>query len=89
MTRDTTLPFCFPSVRGKKLAAAIDGGRLSPDGGVMLLAEAARRMEIAEKLAAVIPDPRDPTRVRHPLAGILLARIPAVGCGYEDADDLR
>ncbi len=57
MTRDTALPFCFPSVRGKTLAAAIS-------------------------------DPRDPTRVRHPLAQILLARIPAVGCGYEDADDL-
>jgi hypothetical protein len=40
MTDDTTLPFCFPAVRGKKLTAAFDGGRLSSDGGVMLLAEA-------------------------------------------------
>jgi hypothetical protein len=44
MTDDTTLPFWFPAVRGKKLTAAFDGGRLSSDGGVMLLAEAARRM---------------------------------------------
>ena len=42
-----------PAVRGKKLTAAFDGGRLSSDGGVMLLAEAARRMGIAEKRAAV------------------------------------
>ena len=88
MTDDTTLPFSFPAVRGKKLSAAFDGGRLSSDGGVMLLAEAARRMGIAEKLAAVIPDARDPTRVVHPLAEILLARILAIACGYEDADDL-
>ncbi len=54
----------------------------------MLLAAAARRMGIAEKLAAVIPDRRDPTRVVHPLAEILLARILAIACGYEDADDL-
>ena len=54
----------------------------------MLLAEAARRMGIAEKLAAVIPDRRDPRRVRHRLAEILLARILAIACGYEDADDL-
>src|SRR5215212_3275302 len=54
----------------------------------MLLAQAARRMRIAEKLAAVIPDPRDPTRVVHPLPEILLARILAIACGYEDADDL-
>src|SRR5829696_6238161 len=61
MTDDTILPFWFPAVRGKKLTAGFDGGRLSSDGGVMLLAQAARRMRIAEKLAAVIPDPRDPT----------------------------
>src|SRR5664279_5801694 len=88
MTDDTTLPFWFPAVRGKKLTAAFDGGRLSSDGGVMLLTEAARRMGIADKLAAVIPDPRDPTRVVHPLPEILLARILAIACGYEDADDL-
>ena len=72
MTDDTILPFWFPAVRGKKLTAGFDGGRLSSDGGVMLLAQAARRMRIAEKLAAVIPDPRDPTRVVHPLPEILL-----------------
>ena len=88
MTDDTTLPFWFPAIRGKKLTAAFDGGRLSSDGGVMLLAEAARQMRIAEKLAAVIPDRRDPKRVVHPLSEILLARILAIACGYEDADDL-
>ncbi|MFZ4534590.1 MAG: transposase, partial [Alsobacter sp.] len=88
MTVDTTLPFWFPAVRCKKLTAEFDGGRLSSDGGVMLLATAARRMGIAEKLAAVIPDRRDPTRVVHPLSEILLARVLAIACGYEDADDL-
>ena len=73
---------------GQELTAGFDGGGLSSDGGVMLLAQAARRMRIAEKLAAVIPDPRDPTRVVHPLPQILLARILAIACGYEDADDL-
>ena len=54
----------------------------------MLLAAAARRMGIAGKLAAVIPDGRDPTRVVHPLPEILLARVLAIACGYADADDL-
>jgi hypothetical protein len=88
MTDDRTLPFAFPAVRGKKLTAAFDGGRLSSDGGVLLLAAVARRTEIAQKLAAVIPDARDPARVVHPLAEILLARILAIACGYADADDL-
>ena len=88
MTDPTCLPFAFPSIRGKKLTAAFDGGRLTSDGGVMLLAQAARRLGIAEKLAAVIPDRRDPSRIVHPLPEILLARILAIACGYEDADDL-
>src|ERR1700710_47367 len=88
MSDPTCVPFPFPSVRGKKLTAAFDGGRLTSDGGVLLLAQAARRLGIAEKLAAVIPDRRDPSRIVHTLPEILLARILAIACGYEDADDL-
>jgi len=54
----------------------------------MLLAAAARRMGIADMLAAAIPDRRDPTRITHSFSRILLARILAIACGYEDADDL-
>ena len=88
MTDDTSLSFAFPAVAGRKITAAFDGGRLSSDGGVMLLAAAARRIGIVERLAAAIPDRRDPTRITHPLSRILLARILAIACGYEDADDL-
>jgi len=40
MIDDNLLPFCFPAVRRKKITAAFDGGRISSDGGVMLLAQA-------------------------------------------------
>jgi Transposase DDE domain group 1 len=88
MTDDSRLPFALPSVQRKKLTAAFDGGRISSDGGVMLLALAERRIGIADKLAAEIADRRDPARVVHALADILRARILAIACGYEDADDL-
>ena len=88
MTDDTLLPFSFPAVRRKKVTAAFDGGRISSDGGVILLAEADRRLGLADKLAAVMSDPRDPTRITHSLADILRARILAIACGWEDADDL-
>jgi Transposase DDE domain group 1 len=65
MTHDTMLAFSFPAVCAKKITAAFDGGRISSDGGVMLLAQAEHRLGIAEKLAAVITDPRDPMRVVH------------------------
>ena len=88
MNDDSLLPFSFPAVRRKKVTAAFDGGRISSDGGVILLAEADRRLGLADKLAAVMSDPRDPARITHSLADILRARILAIACGWEDADDL-
>ena len=51
MTDDTILPFSFPAVHAKKVTAAFDGGRLTSNGGVMLLAMAERRLGLAGKLA--------------------------------------
>ncbi|MCX7373876.1 MAG: IS1380 family transposase [Alphaproteobacteria bacterium] len=80
--------FSFPAVHRKKVTAAFDGGRITSDGGVLLLAQAERQMGICSQLAACIADRRDPSRVIHALDDILRARILAICCGYEDADDL-
>src|SRR5216684_6881704 len=88
MDDDIPLPFDLPAVARKKVSAAFDGGRITSDGGVMLLAQAERRLGIADQLARVIPDGRDASRVSHLLPDILRARIFAIACGYEDADDL-
>jgi len=75
MTDDTMLPFSFPAVHAKKVTAAFDGGRLTSNGGVMLLAMAERRLGLADKLARVFPDRRDPTRVVHSLVDMFRARM--------------
>jgi hypothetical protein len=80
--------FGFPAVRGKKVTAAFDGGRLTSDGGVLVLAQTERGMGICGRLAACIADPRDPARLVHQLEDIFLARLLAIACGNEDADDL-
>ena len=85
---DSAAVFSYPAVGGKKVTAAFDGGRLTSDGGVLLLAQAERMMGICQQLAACIADPRDPARVVHRLEDIFLARVLAIACGYEDADDL-
>ena len=41
--------FSFPAVHRKKVTAAFDGGRITSDGGVLLLAQAERAMGIADK----------------------------------------
>ena len=88
MSKDTLLPFHFPAVARKKVVAGFDGGRITSDGGVLLLAAAERRLGIADKLADLIYDPRDPHLVKHSVADILRARILAIACGYEDGNDL-
>ncbi len=44
MNDDTITAFSFPAVSRKKVTAAFDGGRLTSDGGVMLLSLVRRQM---------------------------------------------
>ncbi len=88
MLQDTLLPFSFPAVGRKKVSAAFDGGRMTSDGGVMLLGAVERRIGLARTLAALIADRRNPRLVTHSVADILRVRMLAIACGYEDADDL-
>jgi hypothetical protein len=55
----------------------------------MLLSMAERRLGVAERLARCFPDTRDPTRIIHTLADMIRARVFAIACGYEDANDLE
>ena len=88
MYDDTIESFGFPAVQRKKITAAFDGGRITSDGGVMLLAAAERRLGIAQRLASLIADPRNPRLITHSVLDIFRARMLAIACGYEDADDL-
>ena len=54
----------------------------------MPLAAAERRMGLAQRLAGLIADPRNPLFITHSVVDILRARMLAIACGYEDADDL-
>src|SRR5215475_493244 len=87
MTDNSQLSFNLPSVSRKKVAAAFDGGRLSSDSGVMLLALADRRRRVADTLAALIADPRDRSHITHTVADVLRARMLAISCGYPDGND--
>ena len=85
---DLLLPFSLPSICRKKITAAFDGGLISSDGGVLLLAGADRRLGLIDTLAGIIPDHRNRALITHSMADILRARVFAIACGYPDADDL-
>jgi hypothetical protein len=46
-------PFLFRSVGRKRVVAAFDGGRITSNGGVVLLATTERRLGIAESLVSL------------------------------------
>jgi hypothetical protein len=74
-------------VCGKPVHVAFDGGRLTSDAGVLVLAEIERRLGLADRLARCIEDPRAPERVRHGLAEMIRFRALLIAAGYADAND--
>src|SRR3954468_1808355 len=80
------LPGLSP-VRGKPVHVAFDGGRLTSDAGVLLLAGVERRLKLAERLARCLADPRSPERVHHTLAEMIRFRVLLIAAGYPDAND--
>ena len=85
---DTMLPFSLPNICKKKVTAAFDGGTISSDGGVFLLAGADKRLGLIDALAERFPDHRDPAQISHSIADILRERVFAIACGYPDGNDL-
>lgn len=85
---DPTLPLPGLSpVCGKPVLARFNGGRLSSDGGVLVLAEVERRLGVAERLARCLEDPRAPDRIVHGLAEMIRLRALAIAAGDPDAND--
>jgi Transposase DDE domain group 1 len=87
MTDGNEVFSAFPAVGGKSVRLTFDGGRLTSDAGVLLLAEVERRLGIAERLARCIDDRRDPAAVRHSLAEMIRFRALLIACGYPDGND--
>ena len=77
----------LPSVKGKPVHVAFDGGQMTSDAGVLLLAAVEQRLGIAERLAKGIEDPRAPERVRHGLAEMIRYRALLIAAGYPDGND--
>ena len=84
--RTLSLP-CSSPVAGKAVRVAFDGGRLTSDAGVLLLADIERRLGLAERLARCIQDPRSPERVHHTLPEMIRFRVLLIAAGYPDAND--
>lgn len=80
------LPGLSP-VQGKAVIVRFDGGRLSSEGGLLVVREIERRLGLADRFAACLKDPRMPEKVVHRLAEIIRFRMLMIAAGYEDGND--
>ena len=79
--------FAFPSFDRRKIEGSFTGGDVSSDGGVQLLRLADAKLGLSVAVAKLLPDPRDPLKIDHPVHDLLRQRIYALACGYEDLND--
>jgi len=71
----------------RKLVGAFDGGAITSNGGVALLAGADGKLRLAERLAGCFTDHRLADAIKHTLPDLLRQRIFGLALGYEDLID--
>lgn len=64
-----------------------DAPDISSDGGALLLRRIDEQLGLTERMAACLPDDRDPRRVQHTRGEQLRQRVFQIVLGYEDAND--
>ena len=87
MTDCTTEPLLFSSLKRQNIQADFRGGRLTSDGGALLLREVDRSVGLIDAINACIVDPRNPFFIAHSQRTLLAQRIFGIALGYEDLND--
>ena len=87
MTECNRQPALFSSLKSQQIVSDFDGGRLTSDGGGLLLREADRQLGLTRRLADCIVDPRNPLMTVHDQRTMLAQRIFGIALGYEDLND--
>ena len=86
MTECTGTSPSFSRLRKQEIVADFRGGRLTSDGGALLLREVDRQLGLTASLAACVADPRDPAKITHDLRTLLVQRIFGIALGYAECD---
>jgi hypothetical protein len=87
MTECNQQTFGFQALGSRRVEADFSGGHLSSDGGVLLLRETDRHLDLCDKLARCFSDIRDERFVEHSLPVMIRQRVLGLALGYEDLND--
>ena len=77
----------FQDIGRRKVVADFTGGRLSSDGGVLLLSQVDKGMGIIRSVTRAFRDDRDPKLIEHSMEELLRQRVFGLALGYEDLND--
>ena len=87
MTECNQKTFSFAPHFSRRVESAFTAGRVSSDGGVLLLREVAGKIKLIERLATCFSDLRSQVFIKHGLSEMLAQRIYGLALGYEDLND--
>ncbi|MGH8488843.1 MAG: transposase [Gammaproteobacteria bacterium] len=77
----------FHGLGARRMVGRFDGGRISSDGGSVLLREVESRRHILKRLAGYFIDHRDPQLIEHSVESLIKQRVYGIALGYEDLND--
>lgn len=77
----------FHALGRREVVGRFDGGRITSDGGGVLLREVDVRLGLMARLATCFVDYRKPESIEHSVQALVAQRIYGVALGYEDLND--
>jgi len=87
MTECSQNVFQFAPHFSRRVEASFSAGRVSSDGGALLLRQTERKIRLIKRVAACFTDGRRQDRVEHGVEAMLAQRIYGLALGYEDLND--
>ena len=87
MTDCTPQQLQFPGFNRRKVQADFSGGHVSSDGGVLLLRQVDRRLDLLRQAQRALFDGRRQASCEHSLLSMLRQRVYSLALGYEDLND--
>ncbi len=77
----------FHALGRRDVVGCFDGGRITSDGGGLLLREVDQRIGLLERMARCFTDYRNPNSIEHSAHSLVAQRVYGLALGYEDLND--
>ncbi len=77
----------FGRIQRRKVEAEFSGGEITSDGGVLLMRQAGRRINLIDSMTRALGDPRRQAIYDQRLTTLLRQRVFGLALAYEDVND--